>query len=70
MTDISLTINGEEYHIDTDPYRPLRDVLRTELSLTGTKESCETGVCGVCTVMIDQKPTKSCLVPVAKAEEK
>lgn len=70
MTSIPLTINGEEYHVDTDPYRPLRDVLRDDLGLTGTKESCDTGVCGVCTVLIDDRPTKSCLVPVAKAQGK
>lgn len=70
MTDLTLTINGDEYSVDTDPYRPLRDVLRSEAGLTGTKESCDTGVCGVCTVLVDGTPTKSCLVPAAKAEGK
>lgn len=69
MTSFELTINGDDYAVDTDPYRPLRDVLRSELGLTGTKESCDTGVCGVCTVMMDGSPTKSCLVPVSKAAE-
>lgn len=69
MTTYELTINGDDYTVDTDPYRPLRDVLRSELGLTGTKESCDTGVCGVCTVMMDGDPTKSCLVPVSKAAE-
>lgn len=70
MTELSLTINDEEHRVETDSYRPLRDVLRSELGLTGTKESCDTGVCGVCTVMVDGTPTKSCLVPVAKTEGK
>lgn len=70
MTDITLAVNDDEYSIDTSPYRPLRDVLRDEIGLTGTKESCDSGVCGVCTVLIDGKPTKSCLVPVAKMEGK
>lgn len=70
MTEMTLTVNDEEYSIDTDPYRPLRDVLRDEIGLTGTKESCDSGVCGVCSVLIDGEPTKSCLVPIAKMEEK
>lgn len=68
MTTFELTVNGDEYTIAVDPYRPLRDVLRSEIGLTGTKESCDTGVCGVCTVMLDGNPTKSCLIPVCKAE--
>jgi carbon-monoxide dehydrogenase small subunit len=70
MTELALDINGEEHRVDTDPYKPLRDVLRSDIGLTGTKESCDTGVCGVCTVLVDDAPTKSCLVPVAKAADK
>lgn len=69
MTELTLTVNDETHRIDTDPYKPLRDVLREDLRLTGTKESCDTGVCGVCTVLVDGKPTKSCLVPSCKATE-
>lgn len=69
MAELALTVNGTRRVVDTDPYRPLRDVLREELSLTGTKESCNTGVCGVCTVLVDGTRTKSCLVPVAKAAD-
>lgn len=69
MAEMTLTVNDEEYSIDTDPYRPLRDVLRDEIGLTGTKESCDSGVCGVCSVLIDGEPTKSCLVPIGKMEE-
>jgi carbon-monoxide dehydrogenase small subunit len=69
MTELTLTVNDSNYRIDTDPYKPLRDVLRDELRLTGTKESCDSGVCGVCTVLVDDEPTKSCLVPVCKAAE-
>lgn len=67
MTELTLTVNDETHRIDADPYKPLRDVLREDLRLTGTKESCDTGVCGVCTVLVDGKPTKSCLVPSCKA---
>ncbi len=70
MTSYTLNINNSSYLVETDPYKPLRDVLRTDIGLTGTKESCDTGVCGVCTVLIDDKPTKSCLVPVCKVADK
>lgn len=70
MTEYTLEINGSEYLVETDPYKPLRDVLRTDLGLTGTKESCDTGVCGVCTVSIEGTPTKSCLVPICKVADK
>ncbi len=70
MTDIQLNINGENRTIDVDPHRPLRDVLRQELQLTGTKESCDSGYCGVCTVFVDGEVTKSCLVPVGKVADK
>jgi carbon-monoxide dehydrogenase small subunit len=69
MTVHELSINDEEYTVDTDPYRPLREVLREEIGLTGTKKSCETGNCGVCTVQLDGDPIKSCLVPVGKVED-
>ena len=69
MTRFELTINGDEHTVDVDAYRPLREVLRYDLDLTGTKESCDTGVCGVCTVLLDGKATKSCLIPVCKAED-
>lgn len=69
MSSYKLSINDREYTVDAEPYQPLRDVLRSEIGLTGTKESCDTGVCGVCTVMLDGSPTKSCLVPVCKAAD-
>jgi carbon-monoxide dehydrogenase small subunit len=70
MTEIELIINSETRTVDVDLHRPLRDVLRQELGLTGTKESCETGYCGVCTVLVDGDVTKSCLVPVGKVQDK
>ncbi len=70
MTEIQLSINSETQTVDVDPHRSLRDVLRQELGLTGTKESCESGYCGACTVLINGDVTKSCLFPVGKAQEK
>jgi len=69
MTDVQLTVNGNEHTVAVDAHRPLRDVLRQELGLTGTKESCDSGVCGACTVLVDGDATKSCLVPVGKVAD-
>jgi len=66
MSELSLDVNGETHEFEADPLRPLRDVLREELELTGTKESCDSGYCGACTVLVDGEATKSCLVPAGK----
>lgn len=68
MAELSLTVNGREYTIDVDPARPLADVLRDDLGLKGTKQSCSTGVCGACTVRIDGDARKSCLTMVGSVE--
>ena len=59
---LRLRVNGEDYEVYIDPWKVLRDVLRDELGLTGAKEGCDTGDCGACTVLIDGKAVKSCLV--------
>ena len=59
---LRLKINGEDRELYTEPWRTLQDVLREELSLTGTKQGCETGHCGSCTVIIEGKAVKSCLI--------
>ena len=59
---ISLKINGEPYEIAIDPRRTLLEVLRTDLGLTGTKEGCDVGECGSCTVLMDGNPVLACLV--------
>lgn len=58
---ISLRVNGESYEIAVAPQRTLLEVLREDLNLTGTKEACDTGACGACTVLLDGKPVLSCL---------
>ena len=65
---INLSVNGERRSVTTDPQRPLLDVLREDLGLTGTKYGCGEGVCGACTVLIDGKPVRSCITPAAKVE--
>src|SRR3972149_7313371 len=59
---LRLKVNGENYEVYIEPWKVLRDVLRDELGLTGTKEGCDTGDCGACTVLVDGKAVNSCLV--------
>ncbi len=61
---ITLTINGERREVDVPPDMPLLWVLRDALSLTGTKFRCGIAQCGASTIHIDNKPTRSCLLPV------
>jgi carbon-monoxide dehydrogenase small subunit len=59
---IQLTVNGEEYEAVVTPNQTLLEVLREGLALTGTKEGCGEGACGTCTVLLDGKPVRSCLI--------
>ena len=65
---ISLEVNGSAYHLSVEPRRLLCDVLREDLALTGTNVSCELGVCGVCTVLLDGELIRSCLVLAVQAD--
>ncbi len=62
---IELAVNGATHRIAADPDTPLLYVLRGELKLNGAKFGCGLGQCGACTVLVDNKPVYSCLVPVA-----
>ena len=62
---ISLTINGQLRQTDADPATPLLWVLRDGFRLNGTKFSCGMGLCGACTVLLDGKPLRSCVLPVS-----
>ena len=64
------TVNGERRSVATDPDRPLLDVLREDLRLTGTKYGCGEGRCGACSVLIDGRRVFSCRTPAAEAEGK
>ena len=64
---ISLSINGETTQVDVDEETPLLWVLRDHLSLTGTKYSCGIGLCGSCTVLVENKPVNSCLLKAGDA---
>jgi isoquinoline 1-oxidoreductase subunit alpha len=61
----TLNINGTQHHVDVDADTPLLWVLRDALGLTGTKFGCGMAVCGACTVHLDGRPTRSCVLPVS-----
>jgi isoquinoline 1-oxidoreductase alpha subunit len=63
-TMVALTINGESKTVDASPDMPLLWVLRDLLGLTGTKFGCGIAQCGACTVHLDGKAVRSCLLPV------
>lgn len=65
---IRLNVNGEEHEVIAAPRESLLDVLRNRLFLTGTKEGCNEGDCGACTVMMDGRPVNACLVLAVEAE--
>jgi aerobic-type carbon monoxide dehydrogenase small subunit (CoxS/CutS family) len=70
MAIIRLTVNGQLRSVDTEPERPLLDVLREDLGLTGTKYGCGEGQCRACTVLMDGKPIASCVTPARVAQGK
>ncbi len=59
---VTLTINGQQRHLEVAPWTTLLDLLREYLDLTGTKKGCDHGQCGACTVLLDSKRVNSCLV--------
>lgn len=61
---IDLTVNGATTRIDIDPATPLLYVLRDDLGLHAAKFGCGLGQCGACTVLVDDRPVFSCLLPV------
>src|SRR5208283_1774259 len=61
----NLTINGKSINVDVEPDTPLLWAIRENIGLTGTKFGCGIAQCGACTVHVDGKPVRSCLMPVA-----
>src|SRR5215471_10106641 len=67
---ITLNVNGEARSVTTDPDRPLLDVLREDLDLTGAKYGCGERQCGACTVLVDGRPVFSCSTRVSTVGDK
>jgi carbon-monoxide dehydrogenase small subunit len=65
--DITLTINGRNYPIRVEARRTLVDAIRDDCGQTGTHIGCEHGVCGACTVLVDDEPMRSCLMFAVQA---
>ena len=62
-----MTINGREYRGEAEPRKLLVDFIRDDLGLTGTHVGCEHGVCGACTVLLDNEPVRACLMFAVQA---
>ena len=65
---VTISLNGEKTDVSFAPYKTLLEVLREDLSLTGTKHGCELGECGACAVLMNGKPVLSCLMLALECE--
>jgi len=68
--DINLKVNGDVYALQVESRRTLLEVLREQLGLTGTKEMCNKGDCGGCTVLLDGRAVLSCMMLAVEADGK
>jgi nicotinate dehydrogenase subunit A len=64
QTKLRLRVNGRTCEVDADPDTPLLYVLRNDLELNGPKYGCGLGECGTCTVLIDGRAARSCVIPI------
>jgi carbon-monoxide dehydrogenase small subunit len=67
VVTVDLTVNSRRYVREVEPRLLLSDLLRHELGLTGTHVGCEHGVCGACTVLLDEQAVRSCLMFAVQA---
>ena len=68
LATLKFHVNGEPRSVTTDPDRPLLDVLREDLGLTGAKYGCGEALCGACTVHLDGHAVRACVTPVRRAD--
>jgi len=66
--EVRLMVNGQPFHASVEPRTTLVDMLRSQLALTGTHVGCEHGVCGACTILLDGKAVRSCLMLAMQAD--
>ena len=66
-TPVTLNINGRNHAISVEPRRTLADAIREDCGQTGTHIGCEHGICGACTVIVDDEPVRSCLMFAVQA---
>jgi carbon-monoxide dehydrogenase small subunit len=69
-TAITLSINGRDHSITVEPRRTLADAIREDCGQTGTHIGCEHGICGACTVIVDDEPVRSCLMFAVQVDGK
>jgi aerobic carbon-monoxide dehydrogenase small subunit len=70
MKQIALTVNGEAVSAEVEDRTTLADFVREQLNLTGTHLGCEHGVCGACTVLVDDEPVRACILLAAAVSGK
>ena len=70
MATINLNLNGKKQVVNVDPKTPVLWVLRDHLDLVGTKFGCGMAQCGACTIHVDGKAVRSCILPVSQVENK
>jgi isoquinoline 1-oxidoreductase alpha subunit len=68
MSAIKIRVNGKQHVVDVDPTTPLLWVLRDHLGMTGTKFGCGIAQCGACTVHLNGRATRSCVLPIQTLE--
>jgi carbon-monoxide dehydrogenase small subunit len=65
---VDLSVNGQAHDVDVEPRKTLLDALRDDCFLTGAHAGCEHGVCGACTVLMNDAPVRSCLIFAVQAD--
>lgn len=66
---VTVRVNGQSYTASVEPRKTLADFLREDCVLTGTHLACEHGVCGACTVIVDERAVRSCLMFAVQADD-